>query len=136
MELMSVTIAVVLPFFPITVASMAMMLVSVVMSLIRIVLSLMIVVSLVRIVLSLIIVSSLIVIVLSLVRSAEQATDCTRSTTYAGTDRSANYAAYRSRSTTTLVRALVGTALHAAEDALRLRLMRNGEQGQRCCSSC
>ena len=112
------------------------MLVSVVTSLIRVVLSLMIVVSLVWIVLSLIIVSSLIIIVLSLVRSAEQATDCTRSTTYAGTDRSANYAAYRSRSTTTLVRALVGTALHAAEDALRLRLMRNGEQGQRCCSSC
>ena len=117
------------PFFPITGASMAIMMVSVVVPLIWIVLSLMIVVSLVRIVLSLI-------IVLSLVWSAEQATHCTRSTTHAGTDRSANYAAYRSRSTTTLVRALVSTALHAAEDALRLRLMRNGEQGQRCCSSC
>jgi hypothetical protein len=118
---MSVTIAVVLPFFPITMASTALMVVSVVMSLMRIVLTLIIVRSL--------------IIVLSLVRSAEQATDCTRSTTYAGTDRSANYTAYRSRSTTTLVRALVGTALHAAEDALRLRLMRNGEEGQRCCSS-
>src|SRR5687768_3038112 len=118
---MSVTIAVVLPFFPVTMASTALMVVSVVMSLMRIVLTL-------------IIVSSLI-IVLSLVRSAEQATDCTRSTTHAGTDRSANYAAYRSRSTTTLVRALVGTALHAAEDALRLGLRLNDERGQRCCSS-
>jgi hypothetical protein len=62
-----------------------------------------------------------------LVRSAEQAADCTRSTTHAGTDRSANYAAYRPRSTTTLVRALVGTALHTVEDTLSMRLMRYGE---------
>jgi hypothetical protein len=108
---MSVTIAVVLSFFPITVASIAMMAVSVVLPLI--------------IVLSLIVVS--LIIVLSLVRSAEQAANCTGSTTHAGTDRSANYAAYRSRSTISLVRALVGTALHTVEDTLSVRLMRHGE---------
>ena len=120
---MSVTVAVVLPFFPIPVAPIAMM-VSVVASLIWIILSLTIVWSLVGIVLSLI-------IILSLIRSAEQATDCTRSTTHAGTDRTANYAAHRSRSTTSLVRTLVGTALHTVEDTLSMRLMRHGKQGQR-----
>ncbi len=65
---MSVTIAVVLPFFPITVAPIAMM-VSVVGSLIWIVLSLTIVWSLVRIILSLIVVS--LIIIVSLVRSAK-----------------------------------------------------------------
>jgi hypothetical protein len=112
---MSVTVA--LPLFPITVAPIATM-VSVVASLIWIILSLTIVWSLIGIVLSLI-------IILSLIRSAEQATDCTRSTTHAGTDRTANYAAYRSRSTISLVRTLVGPALHTVEDALSMRLMRH-----------
>jgi len=67
MELMSVTITAVLPFFPITMASLALM-GSVVASLIWIVLALVIVASLVRIVLSLI-------IVLSLVWSAEWMTN-------------------------------------------------------------
>ncbi len=125
---MPVTVAVVLSFFPITVAPIAMV-VSIVLSLISIILSLTIVWSLVGIVLSLI-------IILSLIRSAEQATDCTRSTTHAGTDRTANYAAHRPRSTTSLVRTLVGTALHTIEDALSMRLMRHDEQRQRCCSGC
>lgn len=120
---MSVTIAVVLPFFPITVASMAMTVVSVVVASTWVVISLIIVVSLVRVVLSLIV--SLIKI-LSLVWCAEQSTDCTCSTTHTSTDRTANYAAYRSRCTTTLVCALVGATLHSAEDALSMHLMRYG----------
>ena len=120
---MAVTIAVVLPFFPIAVAPIAMM-VSVIVFLIWSVLSLTIVWPLARIVLSLIVVS--LIIVLSLVRSAEQAANCTRSTTDASADRAANCATHRPRRAMTLVRALVGTALHAAEDALRMRLMRYG----------
>ena len=44
-----------------------------------------------------------------------------------GANRAADCAAYRPCRTMTLVRALVGTALHAIENTLSMRLMRYGE---------
>ncbi len=71
----------------------------------------------------------------SVIGNAEHAFDAADGTTDTGADRAADCAAHRPRSTITLVRALVGAAFHAAEDTLSVRLMRNGEQGQRRCHS-
>ena len=69
------------------------------------------------------------------IRNAEHASDSADRTADASANRAANCATHRPRRAMTLVRALVGTALHTAEDALRMRLMRKGKQGQRCGSS-
>lgn len=63
----------------------------------------------------------------STIRNAEHAVDAAYGTPDAGANRAADCAAHRPCRTMTLVRALVGTALHAIKDALSMRLMRNGE---------
>ena len=63
----------------------------------------------------------------SAIGNAEHAPDAADGTTDAGPDRAADCAAHGPRRTMTLVRALVGAAFHAAEDALSMRLMRYGE---------
>jgi hypothetical protein len=59
----------------------------------------------------------------SAIRDTEHAVDAADRTP----DTGANCAAYRPCRTMTLVRALVGTALHAIENTLSMRLMRYGE---------
>lgn len=63
----------------------------------------------------------------SAIRNAEHAVDAADRTPDAGTDRTADCAAHRPCRTMTLVRALVGTALHTVEDTLSMRLMRYSE---------
>jgi Tfp pilus assembly protein PilX len=63
----------------------------------------------------------------SAIRNAEHAVDAADRTPDAGTDCAADCAAHRPCRTMTLVRALVGTALHTVEDTLSMRLMRYGE---------
>ena len=63
----------------------------------------------------------------SAIRNAEHTVDAANGTPDASTDRAADCAAHRPCRTMTLVRALVGTALHAIENTLSMRLMRYGE---------
>jgi hypothetical protein len=64
---------------------------------------------------------------ISTIRNTEHAVNAAYRTTDAGADRATDCAAHRPRCTVTLVCALVGTALHAIEDALGMGLMRNGK---------
>ena len=63
----------------------------------------------------------------SAIRNAEHAVDAADRTSDAGANRAADCATHRPCRTMTLVRALVGTTLHAIENTLSMRLMRNGE---------
>jgi Tfp pilus assembly protein PilX len=63
----------------------------------------------------------------SAIRNAEHAVDAADGTPDTSANRTADCAAHRPCRTMTLVRTLVGTALHTIEDALSMRLMRNGE---------
>jgi hypothetical protein len=71
----------------------------------------------------------------SAIRNAEHAVDAAHGTPDAGANRAADCATHRPSRTMTLVRALVGSALHTVEDTLSMRLMRYGEKGQRRCNS-
>jgi hypothetical protein len=63
------------------------------------------------------------------IRYAEHALDAADRTTDAGADRTTNHAADRTGCTITLARTLIASTLHAADHALRVRQMRNGEEG-------
>ena len=63
----------------------------------------------------------------SAIRDTEHAVDAADRPPDTGANRAADCAAYRPCRTMTLVRALVGTALHAIENTLSMRLMRYGE---------
>jgi hypothetical protein len=64
---------------------------------------------------------------ISAIRNTKHTVDAADGTPNASTNRAADCAAHRPCRTMTLVRALVGTALHAIENALSMRLMRYGE---------
>jgi hypothetical protein len=66
------------------------------------------------------------------IRNAEHALDAADSTADAGTDRTTNHGAYWTGSAAAFARALMAAALHAADDALRVRQMGRGQEGQRC----
>jgi hypothetical protein len=64
---------------------------------------------------------------------AEHALDAADRATDASADRAADRTANRTSRTAAFTRTLVRTPLHASEDALRVRQMRNGNEGQSGC---
>jgi len=69
----------------------------------------------------------------SAIGNAEHTLDAANRATDAGADRAADRTADRTSRTAAFPRTLVRTTLHASKDALRVRQMRNGNEGQSGC---